>query len=113
MLSHMGRDEAEAFNQAVAAQAKAEASAAGYSVSKLARDAGMNRETLDRWLKGERPMSIPTLFQIAETIGIDPHLIITRAEERFEMSAALTRNEVALAAYEDRDWQSKQEAAHE
>lgn len=89
----MGKSEAEAFNQAVAAQAKAEASAAGFSVARLARDAGMNRESLDRWLKGERPMSIPTLFQIAETIGLDPHLIVTRAEERFSKSSQSATND--------------------
>lgn len=83
MVSHMGKDEAERFGQTIAAQIRAEMAAKSVTVSGLARAIHINRETLDRWVKGTRPMNVPTLHLIADALSLDPHLIVRRAEERF------------------------------
>ena len=84
-LSHMAsKQEGDRFGQVVAAQVRAEIAAADESVASIARKTGINRETLDRWVKGERALSVPTLYRIASAISVEPHTIIRRAEERFE-----------------------------
>ncbi|PZQ91905.1 MAG: hypothetical protein DI534_02845 [Leifsonia xyli] len=75
--------DAELFAQAVAAQVRAEIAAANTTVAGVARATGINRETLDRWVKGERAMTLSTLFRIAAAVALDPHVIVERAEERF------------------------------
>jgi transcriptional regulator with XRE-family HTH domain len=80
----MSKEEAERFGKTVAAQLRAEAAAQGITVVELARRSGINRETLDRWLKGERAISVPTMFQLAQVLGVDPFVVVKRAEERFE-----------------------------
>lgn len=78
------KKQAERFAQAVAAQVRAEIAAASSSVAAIARATKINRETLDRWVKGERALSIPNLYLIAHSLKLDPHLIVLRAEERFD-----------------------------
>lgn len=75
--------DAERFARTVAAQVRAEIAAANTTVAGVARATGINRETLDRWVKGERALSIPTLYRISVAVGVDPHMIVQRAEERF------------------------------
>lgn len=77
------KQEADRFGQVVAAQVRAEIAAADESVASVARLTGINRETLDRWVKGERALSVPTLFRIADALKLDAHTIVKRAEERF------------------------------
>lgn len=77
------KSEAEAFAQTVAAQVRAEIGARDSSVAAIARATGINRETLDRWVKGDRQFSIANLFRVADALGMDTHLLIKRAEERF------------------------------
>lgn len=77
------KNEAEAFAQTVAAQVRAEIGARDSSVAAISRATGMNRETLDRWVKGERQFSVGNLFRVAEELGLDTHLLMKRAEERF------------------------------
>lgn len=85
MLSRMAnKHEGDRFGQAIAAQVRAEIAAADESVASVARKTGINRETLDRWVKGERALSVPTLYRIADAIGVPPHTIVRRAEERFD-----------------------------
>jgi len=79
----MSDTDAERFARSVAAQVRAEIAAANTTVAGVARTAGINRETLDRWVKGERALSIPTLYRISVAVGVDPHVIVQRAEERF------------------------------
>ncbi|GAB3616039.1 hypothetical protein GCM10027416_05960 [Okibacterium endophyticum] len=76
-------NDADRFGQTVAAQLRAEAAAQNVPVVRLAQRAGINRETLDRWLKGERPLSVPTLYKVARALEIEPSLVVARAEERF------------------------------
>jgi len=84
MLSHMAtKNEAEAFALTVAAQVRAEIGARDSSVAAIARSTGINRETLDRWVKGTRQFTISNLFLVADALGMDTHLLVKRAEERF------------------------------
>jgi len=80
--------DAERFARTVAAQVRAEIAAANTTVAGVARATGINRETLDRWVKGERALSIPTLYRISVAVGVDPHVIVQRAEERFAAESA-------------------------
>ncbi|MCS0500608.1 helix-turn-helix domain-containing protein [Protaetiibacter mangrovi] len=80
--------DAERFAETVAAQVRAEIAAAGTTVAGVARTTGINRETLDRWVKGERAMNLATLYRIAAAVGVPPHTIVERAEERFAKTAA-------------------------
>lgn len=84
MLSHMAtKNEAEEFARTVAAQVRAEIGARDSSVAAIARATGLNRETLDRWVKGERQFNIANLFRVADALSMDTHLLVKRAEERF------------------------------
>ena len=80
--------DAERFARTVAAQVRAEIAAAGTTVAGVARATGINRETHDRWVKGERALSMPTLYRISVAVGVDPHVIVQRAEERFAAESA-------------------------
>lgn len=77
------KNEAERFALTIAAQVRAEIGARDSSVSAIARATGINRETLDRWVKGERQFNISNLFRVASALGMDTHLLVKRAEERF------------------------------
>lgn len=77
------KNEAETFAKTVAAQVRAEIGARDSSVAAIARATGINRETLDRWVKGERQFNIANLFRVADALGMDTHLLVKRAEERF------------------------------
>lgn len=79
----MNKDDATRFGQTVAAQVRAEIAANGKTVAGLARELDMNRETLDRWVKGTRSMTVATLRQIAGTLDLEAHELLRRAEERF------------------------------
>lgn len=115
MVSHMGKDESERFGQTIAAQIRAEMAAKSVTVSGLARVININRETLDRWVKGTRPMNVPTLHLIAEALALDPHLIVRRAEERFaaESGASSQPGDAVITHLpvgdrdEDDDWEAE------
>lgn len=100
MLSHMAtKNEAEIFAKTVAAQVRAEIGARDSSVAAIARATGINRETLDRWVKGERQFNMGNLFRVAEELGMDTHLLVKRAEERFveeNASSKLARTEAEI-----------------
>ncbi|KAM9863097.1 hypothetical protein ACI1US_00982 [Leucobacter sp. BZR 635] len=85
------KNEAEAFAQTVAAQVRAEIGARDSSVAAISRETGINRETLDRWVKGERQFNVANLFRVADALGMDTHLLIKRAEERFVEENAYSR----------------------
>lgn len=100
MLSRMAtKHEAEQFAKTIAAQVRAEIGARDSSVAKIARESGINRETLDRWVKGERQFNMANLYRVAVALGMDTHLLVRRAEERFleenrEAELAATQAEI-------------------
>lgn len=73
----------EEYGQAVAQQLRAEIAAAGHNVIDIANSAEIPRVSLDRWLKGKRPITIANLYRVCAVIPIDPRVLIERATLRF------------------------------
>lgn len=76
----------DSFNTAVGHQIRAEFSGAGFNMKSFAEHAGINYKTLDRYIKGERPIPMTALFEIADALGLSAQTLIARATERFEHS---------------------------
>jgi len=75
------------YKNSVAAQLRAEISAAHMSVSEFVRRSGIPRPTLDRYLSGERDMPLGVLYKASEILGVEPPTILKRAHDRAEYSA--------------------------
>lgn len=78
----MGSEEAQRFNIIVGGLLRAEASYRKISVVKLAALVEMERNTLTRYLNGERAIPLPILFRISEALGVKPERIIADATGR-------------------------------
>lgn len=70
--------------RAVLTQIEAEMAAQHYSVSSLARALGEDRNTLRRWIKGERQLPVSKLEAILDELRLDPVVFMTRARDRLE-----------------------------
>ena len=70
----------------------------------LATEVGVSLRTLERWLSGERPMPVDSLYAIAEVIGVSASDLVSEALRRRDSQGAptLTQADVAPAA-ENRD----------
>lgn len=55
-----------------------------YTVSSLARALGEDRNTLRRWIKGEREMPVSMLESILSELQLDPAVFMTRARDRID-----------------------------
>lgn len=75
---------AEQFNAAVGRQLKAEIAAAGSSIAAMSRRIGIARSALDNYTTGKRSIPVPVLYAVSASIGIEPHLVLRRAEERLD-----------------------------
>lgn len=71
------------LNQAVAAEVRAEIARQKLQVVKLAPKASMTRDELNSRVNGRVAFTVTDLKNVAEAMGIDPALIIKRAEETF------------------------------
>ncbi|MGP5376326.1 helix-turn-helix domain-containing protein [Brachybacterium alimentarium] len=67
---------------AVGQQLRAEIAAAGTSAKKISEKISMDRTTLHRYLHGQRDIPLSALVRIAGGIGVDPAVVLDRAEER-------------------------------
>jgi transcriptional regulator with XRE-family HTH domain len=76
--------ESHPLEQAILDQIAAELGVRNVSVSALARGLNRDRNTLQRWVKGEREMPVPVLTAILEFLKIDPALFMARARDRLE-----------------------------
>ena len=83
MLFRMDYKRSEEYGDAVAQQLRAEIAAAGLHVIDVSKRAGIPRVSLDRWLKGERPLSVANMYRVCSAIPIDPRTLIERATVRF------------------------------
>ena len=83
MLFHMDYRQSEQYGQAVAQQLRAEIAAAGLTVATIAKRGDIPRVSLDRWIKGERPLTVANLYRVCAAIPIDPRVLIERATLRF------------------------------
>lgn len=76
------RTTAEDFNAAVGRQLRAEIAASRSSIAAMARSIGIARSALDNYVTGKRAIPVPTVYAVCEVLGIAPHLLVARAEER-------------------------------
>ncbi|WXW93171.1 helix-turn-helix DNA binding domain [Arthrobacter phage BrayBeast] len=53
----------------------------------LAEAIGVGRPALNRYMKGHQSMPMPTLFKVAEALGLTPHALLERAEARIQPEA--------------------------
>lgn len=74
--------QAELFNAAVGRQLRAEIAAGGSSISAMARTIGVARSALDNYVTGKRAIPVPIVYSICTALGLEPHVALTRAEER-------------------------------
>ena len=70
------------FNAAVGRQLHGEIAAGGSSIAGMSRTIGIARSALDNYVRGKRSIPVPILYDICTALGIEPHLVLTRAEER-------------------------------
>lgn len=71
------------LNQAIAAEVRAEIARQKLQVVKLAPKASMTRDELNSRVNGRVAFTATDLKNVAEAMGVDPALIIKRAEETF------------------------------
>ncbi|WP_200838839.1 MULTISPECIES: helix-turn-helix domain-containing protein [Microbacterium] len=73
---------AEEFNEAVGRQLRAEIAAARSSIAAMARDIGIARSALDNYVTGKRAIPVPVVYAVCAAVGLEPHVLVARAEER-------------------------------
>lgn len=73
---------AEQYNAAVGRQLRAEIGAAGSSIAAMAREIGIARSALDNYVTGKRAIPVPILFAVSDAVDVEPHTLLSRAEER-------------------------------
>lgn len=78
------RTPAEQFNEAVGRQMRAEIAAARSSIAAMARSVGIARSALDNYVTGKRAIPVPVVYAVCATLGIEPHVLVARAEERLD-----------------------------
>ena len=76
------KTQGEQFNAAVGRQLRGEIAAAGSSIAAMARQVGIARSALDNYVTGKRAIPIPIVYAVSTILGIAPHLVLSRAEER-------------------------------
>jgi len=81
---------AEEFNEAVGRQLRAEIAASRSSVAAMARTIGVARSALDNYVTGKRAIPIPVVYAVCAAAGIEPHVLLARAEERLQADAEPT-----------------------
>lgn len=74
----------ERLEAALARQIKVELVEREMDQKDLAEAAGMDRVTLNRYLKGHRSMPMPVFFKVAEALGLTPRVLMERAEARID-----------------------------
>jgi transcriptional regulator with XRE-family HTH domain len=79
---------AENFNAAVGRQLRAEIAAAGSSIAAMSRTIGIARSALDNYVTGKRAIPVPVLYSVCVAVDVEPHTILTRAEERLRAEAS-------------------------
>lgn len=112
------------MNEAVAKAISAERTIAGLTVKQLAIASGIPERSLMRILQAERDIKANQIAALADALKLYPHELVEHAEvilERAEravpqikrLNVPTSQDDVALAAYDDGDWQARQEAENE
>lgn len=69
---------------AVAAQLRAERAANGMTQKELAEKAGLGISSVQRYLNGQRAITLDDLAALSHALGFEPEEIISRAVDRFD-----------------------------
>ncbi|NWL13259.1 hypothetical protein DM793_18505 [Paenarthrobacter nitroguajacolicus] len=72
----------ERLEAALATQIKVELAERDMDQKDLAAAMGIERATLNRYLKGHRSMPMPIFFKLAESLAVSPQALMQRAEAR-------------------------------
>lgn len=70
----------EAFNEAVAAELRAERGRKKVTIEQLVKEAGLSRSAVLNYLNGKRDIPTPALVEISRALDVDPRLIFERAQ---------------------------------
>lgn len=81
---------AEEFNEAVGRQMRAEIAASRSSIAAMARSIGIARSALDNYVTGKRAIPIPVVYAVCADLGVEPHVLLARAEERLRADGETT-----------------------
>lgn len=68
--------------EALGAEIRAEAAAQHVTISELSRAAGVNRASLYTWIDAKVAFPVHGVETIAGVLGMPPHVLLLRAEER-------------------------------
>lgn len=81
---------AEEFNEAVGRQMRAEIAASRSSIAAMARSIGIARSALDNYVTGKRAIPVPVVYAVCADLGVVPHVLLARAEERLRADGETT-----------------------
>ncbi len=81
---------AEEFNEAVGRQMRAEIAASRSSIAAMARSIGIARSALDNYVTGKRAIPVPVVYAVCADLGVEPHVLLARAEERLRADGETT-----------------------
>ncbi len=74
----------EQLEAALALQIKVELVERGMDQKDLAEAIGIDRVTLNRYMKQHRSMPMPIFFKVAEALRLSPRVLMERAEARIQ-----------------------------
>jgi plasmid maintenance system antidote protein VapI len=74
----------ERLEIALTTQIKVELAERDMDQKDLAEAAGVERVTLNRYLKGHRSIPMPVFFRVADALGVSPQVLMQRAEARVD-----------------------------
>lgn len=72
----------ESLERALSTQIRVEMLGREMEQQELAEKVGINRVTMNRYLKNHSSMPMPVFFKVAEALGLSPRELMERAEAR-------------------------------
>jgi len=69
------------------------------SIAAMARSIGIARSALDNYVTGKRAIPVPVVYAVCADVGIEPHLLLARAEERLRQTARPLRVSLRSVAH--------------
>ena len=72
---------------ALGQEIRAEAAAQRLTIAELSVKAGVNRSSLYTWLDGKANFPLDGLVRIADALGVPPHVLLHRGEDRARRTA--------------------------
>lgn len=74
----------ESLEAALSTQIKVELAERDMDQKDLAEAVGVERATMNRYIKGHRSMPMPVFFKVAGALGLSPQVLMQRAEARIQ-----------------------------